>query len=162
MRACRAVLPHMRQRGDGLIIIISSLGGLISAPYHGLYCSSKFAIEGLAEALRMEVERFGVRVSMIEPGDFRTGFTANRVGCRECGPDYRECYEKSVREMARSEQNGADPVLVARLAQRIIESGNPRLRYPVGPRFQLLAPVLKKFLPQGVFEKIIKSFYKID
>jgi len=78
VRVCRAVLPVMRQQGSGRILNVSSIAGRIGIPFQAFYSASKFAIEGFTEALRMEVAPFGIQVVLIEPGDFRTGFTAAR------------------------------------------------------------------------------------
>ncbi len=78
VRVCQAVLPAMRQQGSGRILNISSIAGQIAIPFQAFYSASKFAVEGFTEALRMEVAPFGVKVVLIEPGDFRTGFTAAR------------------------------------------------------------------------------------
>ena len=78
VRLCQAALPGMRQQGAGLIVNMSSLAGLLGLPFESFYSASKFALEGLTEALRLEVAPFGVRVVLIEPGNFRTGFTAKR------------------------------------------------------------------------------------
>ena len=74
-RVCRAALPPMRQQGGGYIINISSIGGLIAIPYQAMYSASKFALEGLSEALRLEVGQMGIRVVLIEPGDHKTLLT---------------------------------------------------------------------------------------
>ena len=79
LRVCRAVLPHMRRQGGGRIINVGSLAGLIALPFQGAYSASKFALEALSESLRMETKPYGISVSVIEPGDFRTSFTASRV-----------------------------------------------------------------------------------
>ncbi len=84
VRVCRAVLPVMRQQGSGRILNVSSIAGQIGIPFQAFYSASKFAIEGFTEALRMEVAPFGIAVVLIEPGDFRTGFTVAR---RMTGPD---------------------------------------------------------------------------
>ncbi|MGD1994460.1 MAG: SDR family oxidoreductase, partial [Anaerolineae bacterium] len=76
VRVCRAVLPRMRERGAGLIVNVSSLGGVIALPFQAFYSASKFAVEGFTEALRMEVKPFGVQVVLIQPGDLSTGFTS--------------------------------------------------------------------------------------
>src|SRR6202012_5950562 len=76
-RVCRAVLPPLRAQRAGTIINMSSLAGRIALPFQGFYSATKFAIEAYTEALRMEVRPFGITVSMIEPGDFATSFTAN-------------------------------------------------------------------------------------
>jgi NAD(P)-dependent dehydrogenase (short-subunit alcohol dehydrogenase family) len=78
-RMCRAVLPQMRAQRSGRIVNMSSLGGLVSIPFQAMYCATKFAVEAYTEALRMEVRPFGIQVAMVEPGDFATRFTANRL-----------------------------------------------------------------------------------
>jgi len=74
-------LPIMRKQNKGLIVNIGSVAGLISIPYQAMYCASKYAVEALSEALRMEVKDFGIKVTVVEPGDTKTGFplTANIV-----------------------------------------------------------------------------------
>ena len=78
VRLVSLVVPIMRQQQHGHIICISSIGGLMGLPYQGMYSASKFAIEGYCEALRLEVRQFGIKVTVINPGDFSTGFTAQR------------------------------------------------------------------------------------
>ena len=75
LRVCNSILPIMRNQQSGLIINISSIGGLLGLPFQGLYSATKFAIEGMTEALRMEVKEFGIKVVLVEPGDFKTSFT---------------------------------------------------------------------------------------
>lgn len=82
LRVCKAVLPSMRARGSGLIVNVSSLGGMVGLPFQGLYSASKFALEGLTESLRQEVAPFGVQVTLLQPGDVRTAITDNRVRAR--------------------------------------------------------------------------------
>ena len=73
VRVCRAAIPTMRTQGSGILINISSIGGRIGLPFQGFYSATKFALEGLIEALRMEIHEFGIRAVLIEPGDFCTG-----------------------------------------------------------------------------------------
>ncbi len=75
----QAVLPHMRERGRGAVVQISSMGGQVTAPGFGAYCAAKFALEGLSESLAAEVEPLGIRVLIVEPGSFRTGFGGGRM-----------------------------------------------------------------------------------
>ncbi len=78
LNLCRTVIPSMRNNGGGMIINISSLGGLMGLPFQGIYSATKYAIEGLSEALRMEVKSAGIKVVLVNPGDFKTNFTDNR------------------------------------------------------------------------------------
>jgi NAD(P)-dependent dehydrogenase (short-subunit alcohol dehydrogenase family) len=161
LRVCRGVLPIMREQRAGYIVNIGSIGGLVAIPYQGLYSASKFALEGLSESLRLEVGAFGVRVVLIEPGDHRTGLTANRrkTAGSQSNPGYRERFERAVHRMATDEQGGPEPELVARLLHRIITRPRPRLRYTVGPVPERAAVWLKRLMPYGVVEKVMKSYY---
>jgi NAD(P)-dependent dehydrogenase (short-subunit alcohol dehydrogenase family) len=79
MRVIRAVLPAWRARGSGTIVNVSSIAGIVGAPFGGAYASSKHALEGLSEALHFETAVYGIRVRLVEPGRFDTGFHANIV-----------------------------------------------------------------------------------
>ncbi len=85
VRVVRAVLPHMRAQGSGRILVIGSIGGLIALPYLAYYSASKFALDGLVEALRMEVAPFGIEACLVHPGDYNTALMANNVMCRQAG-----------------------------------------------------------------------------
>jgi NAD(P)-dependent dehydrogenase (short-subunit alcohol dehydrogenase family) len=163
LRLCQAVLPRMRAQGGGRIINISSIGGLIALPFQGMYCASKFAVEGMTEALRMEVRPFGIEVSLVEPGDFRTEFTRHRIRVKASGQgsSYAEQMQVSLGIMERDEQRGPSPVAVAKLIEKIIEAKNPRLRYSVGMFPQRLAISLRRLLPAWLFERIIASTYEV-
>jgi short-subunit dehydrogenase len=162
-RVTKAVLPGMRERGSGLIVNMSSIGGLISIPFQAFYCATKFAIEGFTEALRMEVRSFGVRVVMIEPGDHRTNFTKSRVRTKESQGKtaYREKFDAALGVMEHDEQNGPSPAGVAEKVGKLLTAKSPALRHPVGMFVQKLAVTLKSVLPGGTFESIIRSTYKL-
>ncbi len=95
---CQAVLPYMRKAHKGKIINLSSIGGVMGLPYQGFYSASKFAIEGFTEALAAEVTGFGIRVCMVEPGDFATGFTGSRKNSQATmnDPDYGPIFKRSL------------------------------------------------------------------
>lgn len=158
MRVCRAVLPAMRERGAGHIVNIGSIAGLVAVPYAGLYSASKFALEGLSEALRMEAAPFGVRVVLIEPGDHRTPLTESRrrIAASEA---YRRRSEIAVARMEADERNGPEPEAVARLVLRVINKSRPRLRYATGPLAERAAIWLKRLAPYAVVEKTMDSYY---
>lgn len=163
LRVCRAVLPSMRARGAGLIVNVSSLGGLLGLPFQGLYSASKFALEGMTEVLRMELRPFGVRAVLIEPGDFRTGFTAQRRQVRgAAGSAYAANFGKTLATMERDEAGGADPLAVARLFERLIAKRAPRVRYKVGGFAQTFAIGLRKVLPQKLTEYLMMSLYGLS
>jgi NAD(P)-dependent dehydrogenase (short-subunit alcohol dehydrogenase family) len=162
MRVCRAVLPIMRQQGRGHILNVSSIAGRIGIPFQALYCASKFAVEGFTEALRMEVAPLGVRVVLIEPGDFRTGFTASRRMARDvASPVYSTRQAKALAVMEHDEMHGTPPEAAARLVHRVITSRSPRARYAVGPPSELLALALRRFAPGGLFERGLALYYRV-
>lgn len=162
-RVTKAVLPGMRERRSGLIVNMSSIGGLISIPFQSFYCATKFAIEGFTEALRMEVHAFGIRVVLIEPGDHATNFTRSRVRTKESqgNSPYKEKFDAALGVMEHDEQKGPSPAAIARKVGQIIASKSPALRYPVGMFLQRFAVKLKRLLPAGSFEAIIRSTYKL-
>jgi NAD(P)-dependent dehydrogenase (short-subunit alcohol dehydrogenase family) len=160
LRVCRAALPVMRGQGQGTIANVSSIAGRVSLPFQGFYAASKFALEGLTEALRMEVRPFGVRVVLVEPGDFATGFTDRRrtVAGAASGP-YRERFARALAAIERDERSAATPEAVGRLVADVVFHRAPRLRYTVGPSLQRATPALKAVLPGGVFERLIAGHY---
>ena len=162
-RVCKAVLPIMREQQSGYIVIISSIAGHIAIPFQGLYSAGKFALEGMTEALRMEVRRFGIHVVLIEPGDCCTQFTVNR--CRTVESHHNQAYAEqcnaAVEVMEHDETHGFAPEKVARVLERIIRKPSPRLRYTVASPPQKLAVVLKKVLPSRLFEFLIMKYYKL-
>ncbi len=163
LRVCRAALPVMRAQGEGLIVNISSLGGVIALPFQALYSASKFAVEGLTEALRLEVRPFGIHVTRIEPGDMRTGFTDQRVRVAAWTQEsaYGPYAEQVLQVVEHDERSGGSPEAVAVLLERIIRSPSPAPRYRVGPAFQRLAAVLKGILPARLFEWALAKYYRI-
>jgi NAD(P)-dependent dehydrogenase (short-subunit alcohol dehydrogenase family) len=161
LRVCRAVLPIMRQQGTGHILNVSSIAGQIGIPFQAFYSASKFAVEGFTEALRIEVAPLGIRVALVEPGDFRTGFTASRRMARDAAPPaYSARQAKALGVMEHDETHGATPEAVGRLVHRIITSRSPRVRYAVGPASEKLALALRRFAPSRLFEWGIATYYR--
>jgi len=160
-RVCRAVLPAMRRQRGGYIVNIGSIGGLIAIPYQAMYSASKFALEGLSEALRMEVRPFGVRVVLIEPGDHKTALTANRQFSKSSGgtDPYGASFEAALAKTAHDEQSGPGPEQIARLLYRIVNQRNPRLRYTIGPAPQRAAVWLKRLMPNSILEYGMRTYY---
>jgi NAD(P)-dependent dehydrogenase (short-subunit alcohol dehydrogenase family) len=161
LRVCRAVLPSMRRQRSGLIVNISSLAGLFGLPFQGLYCASKFALEGLSESLRLETRPFGIRVVLIEPGDVRTAITSNRVfalASRDGSP-YSNTFSRAFAVVQKEESKGVPPTEVATLVARIVRARRTRLRYTVGHPSQRVSALLKRTLPWSICERLLLSFY---
>jgi NAD(P)-dependent dehydrogenase (short-subunit alcohol dehydrogenase family) len=130
MTLTRYALPLMRRGQRSSIVMVSSLSGLLGLPGSSAYCASKFALEGAAEALRNEVGRFGVRVSLVEPGGFASAMSGKRVLAANYPAD--SPYVPMLRHLAGARPAIADPMPVAELVLSIIESAAPRLRYAAG------------------------------
>lgn len=162
-RAVRAVLPVMRAQRSGRIVLVGSIAGRIALPFQGFYSASKFALEGFAESLRMEVKQFGIDVSLIEPGDFKTEFTTARVrvaGAHAASPYHAAC-ERALHQMEEEERNGPDPAIVAESILALLDARRPAVRVRVGGLVQKFAVSLKAVLPASSFEKLIMSSFKI-
>ena len=134
LQLTRAVLPHMRQRGSGHILQISSHGGIKAFAGFGIYNASKFALEGFSEALAQETAPLGIRVTLIEPGPFRTRFAGDSLREAEIMiPDYQETAGKfrSLLRSVHGKQEG-DPEKAAKAVTAFVASGSDRLRLPLG------------------------------
>lgn len=159
---CQSVLPHLRQQGHGRIINISSIGGVMGLPYQGFYSASKFAIEGFSEALSAEVKRFGISVSLVEPGDFATNFTASRRNSDATLNDasYGPVFRQSLQLIEKEENGGLKPEKMARRVVRIVECRRPRMRYVVANFEQWLSVAVKRIVPGNMFVDILRGYYK--
>lgn len=131
-------------------------------PYQGYYSCSKFAIEGFSEALSAEVKGFGISVSMVEPGDFATGFTASRKNSEATlnDPDYGPIFRRSLDIIEKEETGGLKPEVLSRKILKIVESNHPRLRYVVANLEQWASVVLKRFISGNWFVDILRGYYK--
>ncbi len=158
VRVVQCALPAMRAQRAGRLVVVSSIGGLIALPFQAFYSASKYALEGYAEALAYEVEPFGIQVTLVEPGNIRTDFTASRRTVGE-DPDgaYAEAAAKAITLMERDERNGAPPESAAAAIQRILEAKRPRRRVSVGKVGERIGIPAKRLLPHRVFEKAAGS-----
>src|SRR6195952_896711 len=163
VRMCGAVLPGMIENKQGLIVNISSLAGLFGLPYQSMYSASKYAIEGYSQSLRMELRNTGVKVTLINPGDFKSDFTQNRE--KVPFPIKNEMLEKeyntAVASMEKDESVGANPDIIGKKLCQIVDSSSPAHRYLVGAFGQTIVPTLKHVLPGGLFEKLMNDHYGI-
>lgn len=151
-------LPSMREQRTGIVINVTSMAGRQAMPVLGGYAGSKFALEGMTEALRHEMRPFGVRVALVEPGPYKTDiFGRNRWvsdGADEGGP-YTEMQDKMERLVEKMESRMGDPQEVADLVVRLLRERRPALRHPLGPG---VAARLwsRRVLPFEAVEKILE------
>jgi len=160
VRVTGAVLPRMRQQCRGRIINVSSLAGLISVVGQGFYSASKFALEGYSESLSLEVEQFNIKVSLIEPGFFKTKLHHHMSPSTTDLADYKALRASVASAIKRAILQGDKPEKVAELIVQVAESQSPRLRYRVGSD-ALWVPRLKAMLPESWFRLGIKKRFNL-
>src|ERR671920_2387562 len=166
-RMCQLVLPGMRRQGYGRIVNVSSMGGRLTFPGAGYYHATKHAVEALSDALRFEVQAFGVKVSIIEPGLIRTGFAETAVGSMD-GADGENPYAGFDQAVARATAEnyergpisslGGGPEVVAEAIERAISARSPRSRYAVTPSAHLFMG-LRRLLPDRVWDAALRTSY---
>ena len=161
-RVCRAALPHLRAQENSHIVVIGSLAGLFGIPFQGMYSATKFALEGYCESLRIELRHTGVRVAIVEPGDFATGFTAARrtVAARGEGSAYHAAFERALLIIENDEITGADPADLAVAVRAVIETSQPALRHPVGADAQVRMAQARASLPPETLERLIAAHFE--
>src|SRR3990170_1347217 len=148
IRVTRAVLPHMRSQGGGTIVTVGSLNGKVASPFSGIYSASKHAVEALSDALHYELQPFGIRVVLIEPGGFETAIETNSRPARRFteGSVYLEA-ERRFAEALDKLPGGwmrADAQIVADVIVDAAKAEQPRRRYLVGQDAELIAGLHKK------------------
>jgi short-subunit dehydrogenase len=157
LNAAQPCLGRMRSQEKGLLIVIGSIAGRVSIPMQSQYSASKYALEAFTDAVRMEMRQYGVRASIIEPGDTKTGFTAAReIQTAETG--YGGVLERSVAKMAADEQGGRSPESVAKVAMALAGRKNPPARVPVGIEYKALMQLLR-IMPDRAKEAILSRMY---
>ena len=135
IRVIHAVLPTMRKQRSGRIINISSGAGIFGYPGGSAYVSTKFAVEGLSESIAYELEPFGIKVILIEPGFIRTNFANAMViakKAQDSASPYSELMQKTMAGFSELAKNASDAELVAKIILDVATNPSPRLRYLVG------------------------------
>lgn len=163
LRVTQAVLPHMRQRRHGRILMMSSAAGLVAPPTYGAYSSSKFALEGLSDALRLEMYSFGVDVILIEPGYIITNFqkTAQDLAQpyyeRANSSPYSKIYTGALAGSKRGrESSKTTPEDCAKVILEAIESPHPKARYPVTSMAKSIS-FGKRILPDTLLDSLMRK-----
>ncbi len=158
----KAVLPQMRKQKSGTIINITSIAGYIGLPFRGVYSATKGALELMTEATRMEVKNFGINVANIAPGYFSTNIASRRYHTPVFeNSAYKEIYSKNLALMDKNLDKGMHPIKVAKMVYKIIETKNPKIHYKVGGFTEIFSVVLKRILPDKIYEKLIMNHYKL-
>lgn len=158
LRVNRSFLPQMRERGGGMVVVVSSIAGQMPIPFQSHYSSSKYALEAYAEALRMETRAYGIRVTLVEPGDTATGFTSGRkLSIPESSP-YREACLASIQKMEQDELHGDSPEKVAKVIYAVATRKNPPIRKAVGIQYQAVV-FLKRLLPSRFVNYVLGRLY---
>jgi NAD(P)-dependent dehydrogenase (short-subunit alcohol dehydrogenase family) len=148
LRTIRAVLPAMRARGDGTIVNVSSIAGIVARPYGGLYAASKHALEAISEALHLEVQPFGVRVVLIEPGQYGTRLLDNAIvgsGFTPASPYWEraERFDVAIKRLRPGGVAGS-AADVAQLIYDAVHDPEPRLRYLAGEDAHTIATAYRQ------------------
>jgi NAD(P)-dependent dehydrogenase (short-subunit alcohol dehydrogenase family) len=166
VRMCQLVLSGMREQGYGRIVNVSSMGGKLTFPGAGYYHATKHAVEAISDALRFEVEGFGIKVCVIEPGLIRTDFANVAIGSMNGQEEgaYAGFDEAVARVTTENYERGpfsrlaGGPEVVAEAIERALSARNPRSRYAVTPSAHLLLG-LRHLLPDGAWDAVLKTSY---
>lgn len=163
IRMIRAVVPYMRKDKSGRIINIGSIAGKMVLPVSGAYCASKFALEALNDALRLELTTFGISVVLVEPGNIQTNFMNIVQGNSEkiiSNPNsvYNELYQNYERFNTTSRNNNPGPEVVSRVVEKVLESSKPKARYRAAvPAINYLITKLG----DSMKDIVVKSLFRI-
>lgn len=158
----KAVLPQMRSQKSGLIINVTSIAGYMGLPYRSVYSASKGALELITEALRMEVKSLGIHITNVAPGDFATNIASGRFHAPLIpGSDYAIPYGNTLKMMNEHVDSGSNPNEMAEAVYKIIQTPSPGIHYKVGVFMQKFSIVLKRILPDKVYEKMLMNHYKL-
>ena len=158
----KAVLPQMRKQKSGLIINITSISGYMGLPFRGVYSASKGALEIISESISMEVKSFGVNITNVAPGDFATNIASSRYHAPIIkGSAYEIPYKNTLNLMDEHVDSGSNPDKMAVAIYNIIQAKNPKLHYKVGIFIQKFSIVLKRILPDRIYERMLMNHYKL-
>lgn len=158
----KAVLPAMRKQQSGTIINVTSIAGYMGLPFRGMYSATKGALELVTESVRMEVKNFGIQVTNVAPGDFATNIAAGRYHTPVYeNSAYKKVYAENLALMDAHVDSGMDPKEMAKTIFKIINTKHPKGHYKVGGFMEKFSIVLKRILPDKMYEKLLMNHYKL-
>ena len=152
------ILPEMRKHGEGRIINVSSIAGRFVTPGSGWYAASKFAVEALSDALRLELQQFGIKVVIIEPGLIATGFeniAKPSMAHAQSDPAWSKMMKKVEQNWLEGFRSASPANVVAKTIKKALDARNPKARYRCGHRAESV--VIQRLLPTNVWDGIIRS-----
>lgn len=159
VRMCQLVLPGMRERGDGRIVAVSSMGGRMTLPGGGAYHASKYALEAAFDALRFEVRGFGVAVSLVEPGPVATNFTDEAAASEPTGGPYddfrRAVASQNARVYADDRMTNTSEQIAA-VIEKALTSAHPRARYLIGATARSMVTG-RRLLPDAAWDALVRT-----
>jgi NAD(P)-dependent dehydrogenase (short-subunit alcohol dehydrogenase family) len=158
----RAMLPHFRSHGAGVIINISSMGGRMTFPLGSLYHGTKFAVEGISESLRYEVEQFGGKVKVVEPGAIATDFAGRSFDFHQDDSmaEYKDIVQKALSVIPRMMEKASSVDVVTNVIYRAATDGSSRLRYVAGTDAKIYQ-IMNRLLGYPFIRNMNKRFFKL-
>jgi NAD(P)-dependent dehydrogenase (short-subunit alcohol dehydrogenase family) len=161
VRMIRAVVPHMRRRGSGRIINISSVLGFVPMPYMALYSATKHAVEGYSESLDQELRTQGIRVSLVEPAYIKSAFDANQLQPDQALDEYRDLRAGLDLRVKQALEGADGPAVVARTVVQVALAATPKVRYTSGALAGRLR-FLRRFAPAALVEAGVRKDLRLD
>ena len=161
VRLTRAVLPHMRRQGNGRIINIGSILGVVPLPYVALYAASKHAVEGYTGALDHELRTLGIRVSVIEPAYIKTQFEAHNIEPDEKLEEYDLIRTKLTKVVSKAMAEAESPEVVAEVVLKVAQTLRPNVRYTAGKLAAKLNFILR-FAPTRILDRVVRNSLQLD
>jgi len=158
MAVTHALLPHLRERKQGVVVNVASMGGRLVFPLYSVYHSTKWAVEGFSDSLRFELEPLGIQVKIIEPGAIKTDFynRSSDSTANQSPADYKAFAELAMGNMKKVGDKGITPTVVAKAIFRAATEDGKQLRYPVGLDAKMLLKV-RRFVSDSIYASIVKS-----
>ncbi|KQP78703.1 oxidoreductase [Aeromicrobium sp. Leaf289] len=160
IRMTNAVLPHMRGRGSGRVVNVSSVLGLMPAPFMAVYSATKHALEGYSESLDHEIRALGVRVLLVEPAYTSTSFEGSALAPDRPLTEYDAQRATAADVLAAAMRGADDPAVVADIVAKAATDRRPRVRYPAGPLARRVS-LLRRLAPRAAFDRQVRSLNRL-
>ncbi len=152
------VIPKMHANNKGLIVVIGSVAGKVSIPMQSAYSASKYAIEALVDAIRIEEAKYGIKATVVNAGDTCTGFTSARLIYEAPDSVYAEDIKHAIGIMENDEKNGMSPSRLAKAVVKLASKKNPPHRITVGLNNKLFMMAIKH-MPDNIVERVVTNIY---